>query len=261
MKLKLFLIMLTIIVLSSCSPKGDSSASVIKSSISRDDISSGNCMNIGKLMGLIQDPRFTYPVQTMVTDLKALVPISENQIDYFSFVNFNYTNLNVDHAGLFPQVQQPDCQTVQILSASNDILTFNITESSDRHLKFVLVDTFGDGVSDDLKKALYARDQPYEYTVDMISDTSLNYSEKFRTINPICDASPTVELMVTKNVSWGETAADLPDHFIVNLDYFSKVLEAINSTPSDDEKLGNLSVKEIQEIMATSIRTDIESCN
>ncbi len=261
---KSILFFTNLILFMGCSPKDngtvDSSLSRVKAKISLRDVSSGNCMNLEKLMSFMQDLRFIYPAEIMITDLKAMVPLSESQLEYFSFASFALKSAKGNQLGLFSQVQQSDCQTIRIHSTSDDILTFTIVESSDRHLKFKLVDSFGEDIPPDLRKSLYERNQPYEYTFDMTSETSFICTEKYRTVNLLCEASPPADFTITKNVAWGELDSELPDHFQIEPNYLAKVLAAINGTPAETTEPGILTLKQIQDIMATPIRSDIQIC-
>jgi hypothetical protein len=250
--------------LASCVPNSSQddakSPTSVAAAIQLSEISSGSCLNIEKLMARIQNPLFQYPVQLVVTNMVPLTPMPESLIEFFSYVTFRYLRYGSDHARIFPQVRQADCQNVEVMTASHNILNFKIIESSPRHLKFQFVNQFADSVAGDLQKALWARNQPYEYSLDYVSESSVNYTERYRTIDPTCQKNAIVDLMVYKNLTWSEADANLPDHFQIVPSYLEKTLLAEQATATDLQMLGLLSVVEIQAFMAQPLRQDIVTC-
>ena len=159
-----------------------------KAEILISDVSSEKCLNLEKFMGQINNPRFSFPAATMITDFKPVNAISNSKNLFFSFSTFYYKQGKANELALFNEVKQADCSTIQILTTSRELLTYHITESSDLHITFQLENKWSETMNKKQKEAFYNRIQPYEYTVIYASKNNLKIIEKYTTVDPLCES-------------------------------------------------------------------------
>ena len=268
---KLTLLVLTLALAVSCQNKSnDSSGSAtdlnpLKAEILISDISSDKCLNLEKLTKQLNNPQFSFPAAIMTTDYKPVSEISAVKNDFFSFSTFYYKQTKANELALFNEVKQPDCSTLQILSASREVLTYKIVENSELHIKFQLSDTFRDTMSKVQKQASFDRVQPYEYTVIFASKNNLKIIEKYKSVDPLCETKKILKLEVTKNIAWAQTEAELPSRYEMNAGYFEKVKSAVQADPTivlpELDTAGTVAVNDIKTIMNLPIRNELKLCN
>lgn len=238
----------------------------IDANIAIADVSSNNCLNVEKVLQRIQDKNFTAPAAVMTTNLKNISEISKSKLEFFSYATFNYKEANANDLEFLTQAKQNECQTIELLSASKEVLTYRISEHSDRFIKFRLQNSYRADLSDTEKKAMYERIQPYEYTIVYLSERSLKIIEKYQSVDPLCQSKTYLDFEVEKNISWAPTTSELPSAYEINPDYLSLVRNAINtevtsSTTVVSGTVGILSKVEIEQIMNTPPRDELKLCN
>ncbi len=268
-KLNLTLILFTLTM--ACQKKSTDESSAFfalippKAEILISDVSSDKCLNLEKFMSQIENPQFSFPAATMITDFKPLSGISSSKNLFFSSSTFYYKQGKANELALFNEVKQADCSTIQILSASREVLTYQITESSDLHITFHLQDKWPETMHKKQKEALYNRIQPYEYTVIYASKNNLKITEKYSTVDPLCESKKILKHQITKYVSWAQNENELPTRYEIEPRYFTQVKSAAFTDPLDVlpelDLAGTLSVDEIKRIMSLPIKNELKFCN
>lgn len=191
------------------------------------DISANKCLNLEKLNTQLQNPQFNVPAAIMITNLKPLNDISRDKTEFFSYSSFYYKVTKARDLNLFTAAHQTDCQSIQLLTASNEVLTYNITDHADNQITFVLTDAYQENIPDYEKKTLENRLEPYEYTVTYVSAHEIKVIEKFRSIDPLCDKKGSLKFEITKNISWADVDVELPKQYQVDPSYLSTVQQAL----------------------------------
>lgn len=199
----------------------------IKAEVMIADISANKCLNIQKLATQLQNPQFNVPAAIMTTDLKALNNISRAKTEYFSYATFYYKLTKANDLNIFTSAHQNDCQTIQLLTASNEVLTYNITDHSENQITFALTDTYQENIPDYEKKVLEERLEPYEYVLTYISTHEIKLVVKFRSIDPLCDDKKYLKFEITKNISWSESQDGLPKQYQMDPYYLGAVQQAL----------------------------------
>lgn len=237
----------------------------LKAEILISDVSSDKCLNLEKLTTQLKNPRFTFPAAVMTTDYNPISEISNSKNHFFSFSSFYYKQNKANELSLFNDVKQADCTQLQILSASREVLTYTIVESSDLHIKFQLTDSFRDSMSKMQKQASFDRIQPYEYNVIFASKNNLKIIEKYKTVDPLCETKKTLKMEITKNIAWAQTEAELPTRYEINPEYYSKVKAAVQTEPAGTlpelDVASTLAVTEIKTVMMLPLRNELKYCN
>ena len=259
---------------SACNKKGDANsaaqpaAPAMDVAVALSAVSSDNCLNLEKLSNYIQDPRFTYPASVMTTNFKSLDDISDSKLQYFSFGAYDYKIANANDLGLFTAVKQSDCNTVQMMSASNVPLTFAVSDHSQQELKLTLQNSFSDELTNSQKNSLYSRNQPYEIDIKYISDRQISIDEKYHTIDAICDSKTPLNFEIQKTVSWGTAPTELPKTFTIDGTYFSKVQQAIGGAIPTPDASGVVTVSPqtvtadaVVATMRSPIKEELKLCN
>lgn len=237
----------------------------LKAEILISDVSTDKCLNLEKLMTQLQNPQFAFPAATMSSDLKSITTLSNSKTNYFSFSTFYYKQGKANELALFNQVKQADCSTIQILSASREVLTFKIVENSELHIKFQLEDKWRDSMAKMHKQASFDRIQPYEYTVIYASKNNLKIIQKYKTVDPLCESKKGLKMELTKNITWAQTEAELPSRYEINSAYYNNVKESVLADVAvglpELDGAGTLAVSEIQSVMNLPIRNELKYCN
>ncbi len=237
----------------------------LKAEILISDVSSDKCLNLEKLTMRLNNPRFSFPAAIMTTNYKPVSEISSAKSDFFSFSTFYYKQTKANELALFSEVKQTDCTSLQILSASREVLTYKIVENSDLYIKFQLADSFRETMSTVQKQASFDRIQPYEYTVIFASKNNLKVIEKYKSVDPLCESKKTLKMEITKNIAWAQTEAELPSRYEMNAGYFGKVKSAVQVDPTvalpELDTAGTVAVTDIKTIMNLPIRNELKYCN
>lgn len=236
-----------------------------KAEILISDVSSDKCLNLEKFMGQIENPQFSFPAATMITDFKPISGMSSSKNQFFSFSTFYYKQSKANQLALFNEVKQPDCSSIQILSTSRELLTYQITESSDLHITFQLQNKWSETMHKKQKEALYNRIQPYEYTVIYASKNNLKIIEKYTTVDPLCESKKLLKLEITKYISWAQNENELPTRYEIEPQYYNQVKSAVLNEAQDVlpdlDLAGTLSTEEIKRIMNLPIKNELKFCN
>ena len=153
-KIPTIFIPLALIFSSGCNHHNNDEQSLVapKAEVMISDISVNKCLNLEKLAAQLQNPQFNVPAAIMTTNLHPLNDISRAKTEFFSYSSFYYKLTKANGLNLFTSAHQIDCQSIQILTASNEVLTFNITEHSENQITFVLTDTYQENIPDYEKK-------------------------------------------------------------------------------------------------------------
>ena len=137
------------------------SASRPNVAISISEIQIGECMSLALLVDRLSDPMFDYPSALMTTDFHVLDGnVSSGNAKYLAYSSFYYRMAPAKDLVPFTHADQSDCKSLKLKMASGQLLTYNILESSDRHLKFQLTKDFGDEVPNYQIEALFKLYQP-----------------------------------------------------------------------------------------------------
>ena len=153
-KIPTIFIPLALIFSSGCNHHNNDEQSLVapKAEVMISDISVNKCLNLEKLAAQLQNPQFNVPAAIMTINLHPLNDISRAKTEFFSYSSFYYKLTKANGLNLFTSAHQIDCQSIQILTASNEVLTFNITEHSENQITFVLTDTYQENIPDYEKK-------------------------------------------------------------------------------------------------------------
>ncbi len=232
--LKTILLSLTLLPLVACNKSHQDlpvaqATHMPKAEVLISDISTDKCLNLEKLSAQLKNPQFAVPAAIMTTDLKPLNDISHNKKQFFSYASFYYKLTQANDLNLFTAANQDACKSVQLLTASNEILTYNITDHSETNLTLTLSDTYSENLPDYEKKVLAERIEPFEYTITYLAANHFKVTEKFKSIDPLCDTKTILKFESTKDVAWAATAEGLPTQYQVDPYYLSLVQEAITN--------------------------------
>jgi hypothetical protein len=230
--------------------------------ISLSEIAIGPCMSLALLVDRLSDPMFDYPSSLMTTDFKILDSgISGNNAKFVAHSAFYYKMGPASSLVPFPKVIQGDCKKIQIRTASEQLLTFNILDSSDRYLKFQLVKEFEDDVLVYQREALFNRYQPDEFSVYVNSETEIKITKKIKNFDSLCKKKKKgFELQMTEVFSWKRDPNDLPKDYLIEKGYLNLVLSALTTPPKVNED-ESLPVATIQEISRSLLVEEIKICN
>lgn len=264
---KKVLLVLLPFTLISCKPKNEEviAESVIPSEVKLADVSSGNCLNLEKLSRVLQDPQFSVPAALMTTSLKPISEMSQARLNYFSYATFNYKISMVNELGLFTQIRQKDCKTVQMLSASEEVMTFEVVSSSENEISIKLKDKFRDTMIQAQKKALFERQQPYQITYKYISEHNIMITEKYNTVDPICVTKNSLSFEIRKDLHWASGVGDLPQGYDIDTQYLNQVKESVTpdalAQVSALETPENVSVDSIRAMMRSPLKEELKLCS
>lgn len=261
--MKIVVILLLVLATFSChknqsTDDSEVSESEIKPEIQLASVSALNCLNVEKIMAHLQNSRFQFPAAIMTTDHRSMNEISISKDQYISYSNFYYKSGIPSELNLMSVAAQTECKAIQLYTASREILNFKITESSDQHIKFVLIDQFAQSLSGPKKRGLFKRLQPFEYDVIYQSDKSLKIIEKYKTFDPLCLTKNSLSFETTKIISWARVASELPDSYDIDLSFLNKVKSAIINGAGEMQSV--LSVTEIKSLMQSPIREELKLC-
>ena len=236
------------------------------SAIAFSEVSSGHCFNLEKFSRAFQDPQFNLPAAIMTTDLKPNGTISPTKLSYYSYATFNYKAAQANEMGLFTQVRQRDCKTVQMLTASEEVLTYQVTNvaASGTQITIKLQDKFRDTLNAAYKKALFERQQPYEYTFKYLSPNHIEITEKYTTVDAICTSKNPLSFTIRKDLVWAGRAVDLPQSYMVEAGYLNQVKESlmpeVQSQIPTTEIPENVSVDVIRAVMQAPLKAELKLC-
>lgn len=239
---------------------------VISPKISLPDVSANNCLSIEKIMAHLGNPAFTYPASIMHSNLRPISEMSSSKTTYFSYTNFYYKTALINELNVLNSVKQDECHSIQLLTASREILNFKVTEHSANHVKFELTESFNEEMPTERREAFGSRIQPYEYNITYLNENSLRIVAKFRTVDALCDSKNTLRFEVTKTLAWAENANELPQSYDVDATYLALVKSALLvAPPSMIEELVpatvvKVSLDDINAMMATPIRDEFKFC-
>ncbi len=230
------------------------------------DVSANNCLSIEKVMAHVRNPAFTHPASVMHSNLKPISEMSSSKNTYFSYSNFYYKSAPISELNVLHVIKQDECNTVQLQTASREVLNFKVTENSANHVKFELTETFNEEVPTERREALGARIQPYEYHITYLNENSLKIVEKFRTVDALCDTKNTLRFEVTKILAWAANASELPQSYDMDSSYLALVKSALIVIPPSmpDElvpgTVTKVSLENINAVMTTPIRDEFKLC-
>lgn len=264
MKWLLVFLPLTLI---SCKPKTEAiiEEPVLPSEIALADVSSEKCLNLEKFSRLFQSPQFSVPASVMTTDLKPISEMSQSKINYFSYATFYYKVSRANELGLFTEIRQKDCKTVQMLSASEEVLTYEVVSSNEKQITIKLIDKFRETLNKAHKEALFERQQPYQYTFTYLTPNSMVISEKYKTVDPLCTSKNPLNFEVRKRLSWAGRISDLPQNYEIESKYLTQVRDSLmpeaSSLIPSVEIPESFSVDAIRTVMRSSLRDELKLCS
>lgn len=227
------LIFISYISLISCE-KSSSPPAPQMENIKLSDISDGNCLNLEKLSNYTQMAEFNFPAAMLTTDFKILSESNNKKSVFLNYASFFYKQAPINQMGLFTAISQKECKEIIIKTASQELLTYKITEHSGQHLQFSLTEQYADDMPSYKKDSLKERLQPTEYTIVFLPDSSLKMTIKYKTIDPLCDGKNPTTAEITKKVFWRQSYAELPQSYEINSTYFNAVKQALASAPTPD---------------------------
>ncbi|MES2803222.1 MAG: hypothetical protein V4654_12065 [Bdellovibrionota bacterium] len=257
------------LVLIACEPKKATEivpeVPVMASEIALADVTSGSCLNLEKLSRVFQNPQFSVPAALMTIDLKPIGEMPQSKLNYFSYATFNYRVASANELGLFTQVRQKDCKTVQMLSASEEVMTYEVAASSDKEITIKLVDKFRDNMIAAHKKALFDRQQPFQYTFKYVTPNHMVISEKYSTVDPICTSKNPLSFEIRKDLNWASRVSDLPQSYEIETQYLNQVKESLlpelQSQIATTETPVSFSVDLIRTVMKSSLKDELKLCS
>lgn len=229
--------------------------------ISISEIQLGECMSLALLVDRLSDPMFDYPSALMVTDFHVLdEAVSSGNAKFLAYSSFYYRNAPAKELVPFTKAYQSDCKTLKLAMASGQLLTYNILESSDRHLKLQLTHEFGDEVPSFQRDALFKRYQADEISIQLISESEINISKKIKSFDPFCRKKKKgYDVKMTEVFSWKKEQAELPDQYQIENGYLQLVMSALKTAPEMDAA-NPASVAIIKTIMTTPVLEEIKLC-
>ncbi|OYZ24076.1 MAG: hypothetical protein B7Y39_02440 [Bdellovibrio sp. 28-41-41] len=237
------------------------SASRPNVAISFSEVQLGECMSLALLVERLSDPMFDYPSAKMVTDFHVLdETVSSGNAKFLAYSSFYYRVAPAKELVPFTKAYQSDCKTLKLTMASGHILTYNILESSDRHLKFRLTSEFGDEVPNYQRDALFKRYQPEEISVQLVSESEIKLSKKIKSFDPFCKKKKKgYEVRVTEVFSWKIDQAELPGQYQIEKGYLELVISALKTPPElDAEK--PVSIATVKDVMTAPVLDEIKLC-
>lgn len=238
---------------------------LVSSDVALADVSLGKCLSVEKLSRVLQDPAFSVPAALMTSNLIALSEIPISKLNYFSYASFSYRSNALNEMGLFSSTRQKDCKTVQTLSASEEVLTFDVISYSESEITLKLKDKFRDDMMSIQKTSLFERQQIYEVTYKYVTPHHLAIIEKYKTVDPICASKKSVSFEVYKELFWASRESDLPQSYTVNAKYLNQVKEAITSESlsliSSPENSDEISLDTILKIQKAPVKEELKLCS
>ncbi len=268
--MKWLFVFLPLTLLIACKPKTEAiiEEPVMPSEIALSDVSFGKCLNLEKLSRVFQNPDFKVPAALMTTDLKPVGEMPQAKKTFFSYATFNYKVNSANELGLFNQVRQKDCKTVQMLSASEEVLTYKVTASNEAEITIKLVDKFRDNMATAHKKALIDRQQPFEYTFRYLTPNHMLISEKYTTVDPLCISKNPLTFEIHKDLTWAGRYSDLPQSYQIETRYLNLVKESLIPeaqglipTTETAETSESFSVDSIRTVMRSSLKDELKLCS
>ena len=199
------------------------------------EIATNGCLNLEKLMALMNRPEFTHNASIATTNFKTLSDVSQQRKQFHAYSAMDYKELPLNEIQLLSGVQQSDCKTLKMQSASHENIDFDITESSDKHLALKLKETFPEDMPDYKKKSLSNRLQPYKYTVTYNSGYSLSITTQYQSFDPICESKKAISFESTKIISWANDPDALPANFEIDKDFLENLKSALASADTPPE--------------------------
>ncbi|AZZ36629.1 hypothetical protein CIK05_07445 [Bdellovibrio sp. qaytius] len=256
------------LTLIACTPKSDQAAAksepAMSSEIALSDVSSGNCLNLEKLSRVFQNPLFSVPAAIMTTDLKAVGEMPISKLQYFAYATFNYRTANANELGLFTQIRQKDCKTVQMLSASEEVMTFEVTAATDKEITIKLVDKFRDNMTAAQHKGLLERQQPFEYTFKYLGPNRMTIAEKYTTVDPLCTSKTALTFEIHKDLAWAGRETDLPHGYGIEATYLNQVKESLLPEVQDQiatsETPQDIPIDTIRSVMRSALKAELKLC-
>lgn len=264
MKWLLVFLPLTLIA---CKPKMDEKIeeSAVPAEIALADVSSEKCLNLEKFSRVFQSPNFLVPAALMTTDLKPISEMTQSKVNYFSYATFYYKAARANELGLFSEIRQKDCKTVQMLSASEEVLTYEVVSSNEKQITIKFLDKFRETLNKAHKEALFERQQPYQYTFTYLTPNSMVISEKYKTVDPLCTTKDPLNFEVRKKLSWAGRWSDLPQSYEIESKYLTQVKDSLMpealSLISSAEISESFSVDAIRAVMRSSLRDELKLCS
>lgn len=265
--MKWLLVFLPLTLIIACKPKTEAiiEEPEMPSAIALSDVSFGKCLNLEKLSRVFQNPDFKVPAALMTTDLKPVGEMPKAKKTFFSYATFNYKVNSANELGLFNQVRQKDCKTVQMLSASEEVLTYKVTASNEAEITIKLVDKFSDNMATAHKKALIDRQQPFEYTFRYLTPNHMLISEKYTTVDPLCISKNPLTFEIRKDLAWAGRYSDLPQSYQIETEYLNLVKESLipeaQGLIPTTETSDSISVDSIRTVMRSSLKDELKLCS
>lgn len=237
----------------------------VKPEIVLSEVSSSDCLNLEKVMAKLSDPNFQYPTSIMTNQFRPISDMSPSKSQFLSYANFYYKTGIPSDLSLINVASQKDCSSIQLQTASHEILNFTITEHTATNLRFELTDSFKEDMPTYKQKSLFERTQPYGFDVTYLSEHSLKITEKFRTFDPLCLTKNDLRLEITKIVNWGKDPSQLPQSYDFETFYLNIVKGALTASPIPPEDptlsvTSSVSIDQIKGLMASPIRDELKLC-
>lgn len=225
------------------------------------EIQLGECMSLALLVDRLSDPMFDYPSAIMTTDFHILDEnVSSGNAKFLAYSSFYYRMAPAKDLVPFTKADQSDCKSLKLKMASGQLLTYNILESSDRHLKFQLTKDFGDEVPNYQRDALSKRYQPDEISVHYVSESEIKIVKKIKSFDPLCKKKKRgYDLRVTEVFSWRKDQAELPTEYSIERRYIDLVMSALKAPPGVDAEKP-LQVTTIKDVMTSAPLDEIKLC-
>jgi hypothetical protein len=237
------------------------SASRPNVAISISEVKLGECMSLALLVERLSDPKFDYPSALMVTDFHILdETVASGNAKFLAYSSFYYRVAPAKDLVPFTKAYQSDCKTLKLTMASGQLLSYNILESSDRHLKLQLTSDFGDEVPIYQRDALFKRYQPYEISIQINSESEIIVSKKIKSFDPFCrKKKKAYDTNTTEVFSWKKDHSELPEHYQIEKGYLELVLSGLKTPPEiTAEKL--VSIDTVKDVMSMPVLDEIKLC-
>lgn len=261
---KILIVCLPFLVLS-CKPKKEvPEVPPIPSEVALASVSD-SCLNLEKLAQVLQAPEFSVPAALMTTNLKPISTMPQAKLNYFSYATFNYRTSTVNELGLFNEVRQKDCKTVQMLSASEEVLTFDVISSTDKEISIKLKDKFRDTMNAAQQTAMFERQQPTELTYKYIDPHHVVIVEKYSTVDPLCTSKTPLTFQIEKDLYWASRPNELPKLYGIDPQYLNQVKETLTPEAAESQVAAfatpeSVPVESIKIVMRSPVKEELKLC-
>lgn len=191
------------------------------------EIAHDSCMSLEKLHKILSEAHFRFPSVLITTNQRSLSEMPASHRLFYSHAAFNHQTQPANELALFRNPTQTDCAQVLLQTASNEILTYDIVESSARHLSLRRNPKMREEMPDFKQKSYKTRLQPQAYTITLEPNgQSITLTTRYRTFDVLCAKKKQYEFETTKVIHWAQHENILPREFHVAPEFLARLESA-----------------------------------